>query len=360
MSKRTISPVVSVGIDCPIVREGDDIVNIVVKNVLGQERLNDYDVVAITESVVARAAGLYVTVDEIAEDVTRKFGPNAEIKLICPIYSRNRFSLILKGIARSAKSIICWMPEFDEVGNPAGVNPFTGVDICKYYKEICESENCEFTVVNNLTQYAGYLTSNIIHCGLHNSYIKNVGTSLKFYTLADICSDKNPDFGLLGTNKATDERLKLFPTKELAAKVCSEIKHKIADGTGTNVIVMVYGDGCFKSPQIDNVAGSSIWEFADPVAYLTSEEDEFILNSHPNEIKVKYLADDKYKDYSGKELKNAIIKEVEAISSDLKGNMTQEGCTPRRYGDLLASLCDLTSGSGSRMTPVVVVKNYIK
>lgn len=348
MSKR----VVSMGIDCPIVKEGDDIVDVVVKSVLKQTTINKNDIIAITESVVARTAGLYVTVDDIANDIRKKFGENPTLTLLFPIYSRNRFSLILKGFARASKEIICIMPDFDEVGNPVGVNPFTGVDIKEFYKSICSQENCKFSVEKELHFSNDYKDANVIDCRLHTQ--KSYG----LYTLADICADKNPDFGLLGTNKATEEKLKLFPTKELADKVCSAVKNRIKTETGEDVIVMVYGDGCFKSPNLDGVLGSSIWEFADPTSFLTSKEDYELLNSCPNEIKVKYLADNEFADLSGDSLTSAIKGAVASIKDDLKGTMTQQGCTPRRYGDLIASLCDLTSGSGSRMTPVIFVNNY--
>ena len=336
--------VISMGIECPIVREGDDIVNIVIENVL-KHQIDNYDVIGITESVVARSNGLYVSVDEIAEDITKKFGKDQTITLICPIYSRNRFSMILKGIARSAKKIVCIMPEYDEVGNPKGVNPFTGVNIEKYYKEICENENCEFDVQESLSFTSNWKDGNWIDCHLHN-YTRHTGEN-KHYSLADICADKNPDFGLLGTNKATEERLKLFPTKELADRVCNEVKEGIKERTGKDVIVMTYGDGSYKDIDV------GIWEMADPVS-SPGYTDKGLLDRTPYEIKLKYFADLGYTD---KEIQDEIFRKN--LMGDLgRCKMQTQGTTPRRYVNLLASLMDLTTGSGERATPVVLVKNY--
>lgn len=358
--------VISMGIKCPIIREGDDLIKIVTESVIDavgisfnenyplEYLLNDKDIIGITESVIARAAGLYVTVDEIAEDIINKFGKDKTIVIANPIYSRNRFSMILKGIARAAKKIILYMPDYDEVGNPSGINPFTGVDIKEYYKEIIESEKAVCTIhdwdIGNEADTMYQDLYPVIYCGLHD-YNKWKKTS-DFITLADICADKNPDFGLLGTNKATEERLKLFPTKAEAKRVCEGVKKEIMKMSGKNVIVMSYGDGCYKD--ID----AGIWECADPVT-SPGYTDEELLNSTPNEIKVKAFADDKYKDLSGQELEDAIKNEINLHKgNNLKGNMTSQGTTPRRYVNLLASLMDLTSGSGSRCTPVILVQNY--
>lgn len=376
--------VISRGVSAPMIKEGDDLVNIVVKSVIDEVKetvtvpfpfyvdgirtfttkeevtyhLNDKDIIGITESVIARAAGQYVTVDEIAADIIKKYGKEPTIELISPIYSRNRFSMILKGIARAAKALIIYMPEYDEVGNPRGVNPFTGVNIEEYYKEICTNENCECVIK--------YEKSGDVYpkldCRLHVNHMKlphrlKIGDETKYY-LDEICDDKSPDWGLLGTNKSTEERLKLFPSKEVAQKVCDEVKAQIKKITGKDVIVMGYGDGCFHSPSINGVSGTSIWEFADPISFLPSSLDEELLNSCPNEIKVKYLVDNKYSNLSGDRLNEAIQNEISSVKENLKGKMTQEGCTPRRYGDLLASLMDLTSGSGSRCTPIVLIQNY--
>lgn len=373
--------VISMGIKTPIIREGDDLATIVVDSVLNATKMgekmvqpspnvkglvnvpgeffyniNHKDVIGITESVVARAQGNYVTVDEIAVDIIKKFGAAPVITVIKPIYSRNRFSMILKGIARAASKIIFDMPEFDEVGNPRGVNPFTGVDIMKYYKEICKNENCKCEFIDTSYPYQSTPdTTNWLYCGLHDfkewkehsQYFCND----KRFTLADICSDKC-EYGLLGSNKATEEKLKLFPNKEKAQKLVKEIQRRISEKTGKIIYVCVYGDGCFK----DAVGG--IWEFADPVTMPAYTNPE-IFESTPNEIKIKYLADNKYGKLKGKELDDAINKEIELYKGiNLKGNMTSEGTTPRLYRDLLASLMDLTTGSGMRATPIVLIKNY--
>lgn len=345
----------SVGIKCPIIREGDNIVEIVVNSVLentwnpfkNEYILKDKDIIAVTESVVARSAGLYVTVDEIAEDIKKKFGESPEITLIAPIYSRNRFSMILKGIARAAKKVTILMPEFDEVGNPRGVNQFTGVNIQDYYTEICHSEDCHCMIMDYNEKEVGKWGDKWIYCGLHDyerwgrrPYLQKITC----YTLADICADKNPDFGLLGTNKATEEKLKLFPTKELANRVCEEIKALIKEQTGIDVIVMIYGDGSYKD--ID----AGIWEMADPVS-SPGYTDEGLLNSTPNEIKLKYFIDLGYTE-------NVIQERINTKFTLSKNSMDSQGTTPRRFINLLASLADLTSGSGERATPVVWIHNY--
>lgn len=262
----------STGIKCPIIKEGDDLVKIVVDSILkstviddnddlyfGVEpqkkekryELYDGDIVGVTESVVARSVGLYVTVDEIADDIRKKFGNDATIALLEPIYSRNRFSMILKGIARASKKIVMYMPYTDEVGNPRGVNRFTGVNIEEYYREICKKENCEFDVLYELRtiwnenpnlvhrgiDYVEYPIDGYIDCTLHNPGISRYGLHSWYrfyplYTLYDICVDKNKDFGVLGTNKATEEKLKLFPTKEIANNFCDAVKREIKKTVG--------------------------------------------------------------------------------------------------------------------------------
>ena len=373
--------VISRGISAPIIKEGDDLVRIVVDSIINEVKnttvthipyyiegvrafrteehmsydINDKDIIGITESVIARAAGQYISVDDIAADIEKKFGKDATIAVSCPIYSRNRFSMILKGIARAAKKILFVMPEYDEVGNPKGVNPFTGVDIEKYYKEICEQENCEVSFwdgvsSNNFRQEIPELKDipdvNTIYCGLHDytGWKENFGSSNHF-TLADICDEFSPDWGLLGTNKSTEERLKLFPSKEVAQKVCDEVKAQIKKITGKDVIVCSYGDGCLKDP----VGG--IWEFADPVT-MPAYTDKELIESTPNEIKLKAFIDDG----TSEEEINRLIKE----KKNLVGSMTSQGTTPRLYRDLLASLMDLTSGSGDRATPIVLIQNYFR
>ena len=380
--------VISRGIKAPMIKEGDDLVNIIVDSVINEVKnvtvthipyyidgvrafnteehisydINDKDIIGITESVIARAAGQYISVDDIAADIEKKFGKDAFIRLINPIYSRNRFSMILKGIARAAKKLYIIMPPFDEVGNPSGVNPFTGVDIQKYYTEICESENCEVffwdgVSSNNFRQEIPELKDipdvNTIYCGLHDyTWWKEHLGSPNHFTLADICDEFSPDWGLLGTNKSTEERLKLFPSKEVAQKVCDEVKSKIKDITGKDVIVMGYGDGCFKSPAISGVPGTSIWEFADPET-SPAYTDKELLESSPNEIKLKAFID-------GGMSEESIQKFIDQKDKKLVGSMSSQGTTPRQYKDLLASLMDLTSGSGERATPIVLVKNYFK
>ena len=299
--------VISRGVSAPIIREGDDIVKIVVDSIIDEVKktavipvpyyvdgirtfkteekvtydLNDKDVIGITESVIARATGQYVSVDDIAEWVIKRFGPAAEVIIDSPIYSRNRFSMILKGIARAAKKLYFVMPPFDEVGNPSGVNPFTGVNIQEYYKSICEGENCEAVFGDYLHTATASITDKeinnwpYIYCGLHDyaKWKEQFGNETHI-TLADICSDVSPDWGLLGTNKSTEERLKLFPSKEVAQKVVDEVKAQLKKLTGKDVIVMGYGDGCFHSPSINGVSGTSIWEFADPVSFLPSSLEE--------------------------------------------------------------------------------------
>jgi len=352
--------VVSFGVKLPILKEGDDLVSAVVESVISScNSIHDKDVIGITESIVARVEGNYVTVDEIADYVKKLYGEHAKIAVCAPIYSRNRFSMILKGIARGVDEIVMFAPEYDEVGNPFGVNPFTGCDIEKYYGDICEAENCKFSVADGLTEFYSKFgvdeDMKVLNCGLHidkekYNLFKSMADSSFYYTLEDICKEKC-EYGLLGSNKATEEKLKLFPSKAFAQKVCEDVKREISVKTGANVIVCVYGDGCFHDP----VAG--IWEFADPVT-MPAFTDEDIIMSTPNEIKIKYFADEKFKDLSGEELSDAIRAEIKTKKENLVGEMTSEGTTPRLRRDLLASLMDLTSGSGDRGTPVVVVKGY--
>ena len=375
------SGVISRGVSAPMIKEGDDLVRIVVNSIINEVKdvkvinvpyyidgvrafgieehvlydINDKDIIGITESVIARATGQYVTVDEIAADIEKKFGKNTFIRLINPIYSRNRFSMILKGIARASKKLYIIMPSIDEVGNPSGVNPFTGINIQEYYKKICESENCEVffwdgVSPNNFKQEIPELKDipdvNTIYCGLHDyTQWKEHFGSPNHFTLADICDEFSPDWGLLGTNKSTEERLKLFPSKEVAQKVCEKVKERIKNITGKDVIVCSYGDGCLKDP----VGG--IWEFADPVT-MPAYTDKELIESTPNEIKLKAFIDDG----ASEEEINKLIKE----KKNLVGSMTSQGTTPRLYRDLLASLMDLTSGSGDRATPIVLIQNYFR
>lgn len=379
--------VISKGIVLPIIKEGDDIVNIIVESVLNETKagellvqprenvkglvkipgkyqydINHKDVIGITESIVARAEGNYITVDDIAEEIRNKYGKCKSIIVNGMIYSRNRFSMILKGIARGAKRLYLNMPAYDEVGNPSGINPMTGVNMKDYYRKVVEGENCECCICDEDIVWETFDEPiGVLYCGLHDYNEWKKLPSMKLnedsgeicYTLADICSDKC-EYGLLGSNKASEERLKLFPSKSYAKNICEQIKAQIIEKTGKEVIVMVYGDGCFKCPD------TGIWEFADPVCSPAYTNEE-LLNSSPNEVKVKALADDKYKNLNGKELTNAIEKEiVENRGKSLVGNMVSQGTTPRRYVNLLASLMDLTSGSGDRCTPVILVQNYFR
>jgi len=346
--------VISMGIKLPIVKQGDNLRKLVVDYVINSAYINDHDIIGITESVVARCEGNYVTVDEIAKETERIFGKNPVIQVTYPIYSRNRFSMILKGVARACKAIIFMCPPSDEVGNPWLVNPWTGVNIKEYYKQIVESENCIFLepkdnnkIIKDWLENKKYLV-----CRLHNWTLaaKLFGNNVKVATLADYFSDKC-EYGLLGSNKANEETLKLFPSVKYAQELVYGIQEDIKKQINKDVEVMIYGDGCFKDPD------SGIWEFADPVASPCYTNG---LVGSPNEIKLKAFADDKFKDLSGAELELAVIHELANKKHNLKGSMDSQGTTPRRYVNLLASLMDLTSGSGDKGTPVVLVKNYFK
>lgn len=353
--------VISIGLKCPIIREGDNLRPIIVDSIMKSGvSIDDRDVFGITESIVARAEGNYVTVDDIAAETKRIFGDNAIIQLCFPIYSRNRFSMILKGIARGCKAIIMLTPSRDEVGNPWGVNPWTNVNISEYYKEIIESENCIYanvqrskpdkTIMMEWLKNKKYLV-----CSLHNW--QNIAKAFRdgqVATLADYFSTKC-DYGLLGSNKANEEKLKLFPSTFYAKNLITGIQEDIKYLTGKDVEVMVYGDGCFKD------ADSGIWEFADPVVSPAYTDG---LHGSPHEIKIKAFADDKYKNLNGKDLEEAIKKEIlDKPDNEIchpGGDMATQGTTPRRFVVQLASLMDLTSGSGDRGTPIVLVKNYFK
>lgn len=377
----------SIGIKAPLIKEGDDIVKIVVETVINATEidhptgescidkkygydLNDGDIIGITESVVARSQGNYVTIDEIASDIKEKYGIDATIDIIEPIYSRNRFAMILKGIARGAKKVRILMPPVDEVGNVIHNHPFTKMNYDEYYKEICENENCDVEIYNNPNYLEHKQNLNLLICSLHhtkeevlnelNLYIN--GSINNCYSLIDICNSKC-EYGLLGSNKATDEKLKLFPRKqdienmgvvmEGSDTIVKEIKKQILIRTGKDVIVCVYADGCYKDP-------SGIWEFADPVS-MVSYTDEEIMESTPNEIKIKYFIDNKYGNLSGENLENAIKQEIENNKNkNLIGEMSSQGTTPRKYKDLLASLFDLTSGSGSKCTPIILCQSYFQ
>ena len=367
--------VISMGLHCPIIKEGDSIKDIAM-NILeecvndGCLHIDDKDVLCITESIVARSQGNYVTVDNIVKFLNEN-DYKKHLILESPIMSRNRFSVILRAFARFADSItVVLNGKYDEQGNPNyGVNQFTGVDIQEYYKQICTEENCTIDFIDSDQFYGGYVVTpneTFIDCHCHpESKAWNVKTLKDImsspvncdpikgkdgsYLLGIRLSGYNPEWGVLGSNKSNDETLKLFPLgcKEL----CNEIKNTVKEKYGKDIEVLVYGDGCFKDP----VGG--IWEFADPVTCPGYTEG---LNGTPNELKLKALADDKFGDLRGDELKEAILNEIKTKDKDLVGSMASQGTTPRRYIDLLASLADLTSGSGDKGTPMVYIKNYFK
>jgi hypothetical protein len=379
------------GIRTPIIKENDDLANIVVDSLIKAQEseqftFHDRDVVAITEAVVGISEGNYVTVDEIAQDLKNKF-PSGNIGVVFPILSRNRFSMILKGIARGMNKITMLLSfPSDEVGNGildenildnskynlssiiseeeyketfgSWVHPFTGINMVDFYRDLVKSENCEieFVFSNDAKDILKY-TKDVLTCDIHTrertkKIISEVGAN-KVYGLYEIMnapignSGYNPKYGLLGSNKSTEERLKLFP--KTGGKLVIDIQNKLKEKTGKTIEVMVYGDGAFKDPV------GKIWELADPVvspAYTSG------LEGTPNEIKLKYVSDNKFADLSGDELKEAIKEEIRQKDADLKGNMLSQGTTPRRLTDLIGSLCDLTSGSGDKGTPVVFVQGY--
>lgn len=383
----------SIGIRCPIIREGDDLQKIVVDSVLSATeseniKLNDKDVVAITESVVARAQGNYATIDQIAQDIHDKFG-DSTIGVIFPITSRNRFAILLKGIARGCKKIILMFSyPSDEVGNAfltfddldaKNINPysdildlkkyrelfgyniheFTGVDYIDYYEKLVKNENCECEIIfaNSAKAILNY-TKDVLCCDIHTRVrtkriLKENGANIVL-GLDDILtksvngSGYNERYGLLGSNKATEDRVKLFP-KDDSIDLVFNIQKEFKEKTNKNIEVMVYGDGAFKDPQ------GKIWELADPVVSPAYTDG---LKGTPNELKLKFLADNDYKNLKGKELVSAIKDSIKKKDNDLKGKMVSEGTTPRQITDLLGSLCDLTSGSGDKGTPVILVQGY--
>ena len=388
---RTIGTV-SRGVRAPIIRNGDNIAEIVTNCILESSRIDgipvrDRDVVAMTEAIVARAQGNYCTVDDIATDIRAKFGGET-VAVIFPILSRNRFSVCLTGIARGAKKIVLMLSyPSDEVGNhlvsldkvdEMGVNPysdvltlekyrelfgyekhrFTGVDYVEFYEKLIRAEgaDCEIIFANDARAVLPY-TKNVLTCDIHTRHrskrlLKAAGAE-KVYGLDDILSESvngsgyNEHYGLLGSNKATDEQVKLFPRD--CQVVVEDIQKRLLDATGKHVEVMVYGDGAFKDPV------GKIWELADPVvspAYTAG------LEGTPNELKLKYLADNDFADLSGDALKNAIKERITQKDDNLVGKMASEGTTPRQLTDLIGSLCDLTSGSGDKGTPIVWIQGY--
>ncbi len=383
---------ISRGIKAPIIRQGDNIVKIVADSVLNAMKeegftLHERDVVAVTEAVVARADGNYASTDDIAEDIRIKFG-GGTIGLIFPIQSRNRFAICLRGIARGTKKIVLMMSyPADEVGNhlfdedmldASGINPytdvltlaeyrkafgyekhpFTGMDYVDYYTKLIEEEGAEAEIIfaNHAEAILRY-TKNVLCCDIHTRErsrrrVKASGAE-KVYTLCDILnapvngSGYNAEYGLLGSNKATENTVKLFPKN--AQAVAEGIQKEILSRTGVNIEAMVYGDGAFKDPV------GKIWELADPVVGAGYTDG---LVGLPNEVKLKFLADNDFADLSGEALEDAIRQRIREKEANLKGKMTSEGTTPRRLTDLIGSLCDLTSGSGDKGTPIVLVQNY--
>ena len=383
---------VSRGVRAPIIRENDDICKIVVESVINASisegfNLRDKDVVGITEAVVARAQGNYATVDDVAADIKAKF-PDGTFGVVFPILSRNRFSICLKGIARGAKKIVLMLSyPSDEVGNHLvtldqldenNVNPwsdvlteakyrelfgyqkhhFTGVDYVEYYRQLVESEGCECEIIfaNDVRTIINY-TENVLCCDIHSRarskrLLKAKGASL-VYGLDDILTESingsgyNKDYGLLGSNKATEDKIKLFPRD--GQVIVEEIQKQLKEKTGKTIEVMVYGDGAFKDPV------GKIWELADPVVspFYTNG-----LLGQPNELKLKYLADNDFANLQGEALKEAIKESIKHKDSNLVGQMASQGTTPRQLTDLIGSLCDLTSGSGDKGTPIILIQGY--
>ena len=391
MAERLVGTV-SRGIRCPIIREGDDLAQIITDSVINAAEsdgfsFHDRDVISMTESIVARAQGNYCTVNDIAADVKNKFG-NETVGVIFPILSRNRFAICLKGIAMGVKKIVLMLSyPSDEVGNElvsldkideAGINPysdvltlekyrelfgyvkheFTGVDYVEYYADIIKEEGCDVEIIfaNQAKAILDY-TKNVINCDIHTRartkrILKAAGAE-KVFGLDDIMTASingrgcNEKYGLLGSNKATEGQVKLFPRD--CQQLVDDIQKIMKDRTGKNVEVMVYGDGAFKDPK------GKIWELADPVVSPAFTKG---LVGTPNELKLKYLADNDFADLKGDELKAAISKSIKEKDANLVGKMASEGTTPRQLTDLIGSLCDLTSGSGDKGTPVVLVQGY--
>ncbi len=383
---------VSRGIRCPIIRQGDNLVDIAVTSVMEAAEsegfsLRDRDVIALTESIVARAQGNYVSVDDIAADVKAKLG-GGTIGVIFPILSRNRFAICLKGIAMGAKKVVLMLSyPSDEVGNAlltydqlddAGINPysdvltldryrelfgenkheFTGVDYVQYYSDIITSTGAEVEIIfaNQAKTIIDY-TDCVITCDIHTRVrtkrlLKEAGAKV-VCGLDDIMTSSvngsgyNAKYGLLGSNKSTEDQIKLFPRE--CTDLVESIQAEILNLTGKHVEVMVYGDGAFKDPQ------GKIWELADPVVSPAFTKG---LVGTPNELKLKYLADNDFKNLSGAELKDAISKSIKEKDSNLVGNMASQGTTPRQLTDLIGSLCDLTSGSGDKGTPIILIQGY--
>ena len=385
---------VSRGIRAPIIREGDDLCSISIQSLLDASKsegfsFHDKDIICLTESIVARSQGNYISIDNLAENVKKKL-VGEKIGVIFPILSRNRFAMILKGLARACKKIVLMLSyPHDEVGNSfltydeldeKGINPysdvldlktfkdlfgvrkheFTGVDYVEYYEKIIIGENCQAEIIfaNQAKAILKY-TDVVITCDIHTrnrtkKILKKNGAKIVL-GLDDLCTEPingvgfNEKYGLLGSNKATEEKLKLFPKSKESQELIEKIQSKFFEKTGKKVEVMIYGDGAFKDPQ------GKIWELADPVVSPAFTEG---LRGTPNELKLKYLADNDFSQLKGDELKEAISKAIAKKDKDLKGKMASEGTTPRQLTDLIGSLCDLTSGSGDKGTPIVLIQGY--
>ena len=380
------------GIRCPIIREGDDLAAVVVDSVLAAAEsegfaMRDRDVIALTESIVARAQGNYASIDDIAADVKEKFN-GGTVGVLFPILSRNRFAVCLRGIAMGVSKVVLQLSyPSDEVGNALatydlidanGINPYTDVLSLERYREVFGVQKLEFTGVDYVEYYADLIreagaeveiifanqpkaildyTDKVLTCDIHTRVrtkrLLKEGGAKVVYGLDDILtapingSGCNEKYGLLGSNKSTEEKVKLFPRE--CKDLVVDIQNKIKEATGKQVEVMVYGDGAFKDPQ------GKIWELADPVVSPAFTDG---LVGTPNELKLKYLADNDFKDLSGEELRKAISDSIKAKDANLKGSMVTQGTTPRQLTDLIGSLCDLTSGSGDKGTPVVLVQGY--
>lgn len=380
------------GIRTPIIKENDDLATIVVDSLLKASKsegfeFRDRDVVGITEAVVSISVGNYATIDDIATDIKNKF-PEGEVGIVFPApVSRNRYALILKGVARASKQIyLQFSYPRDEVGNALfdeellekyNINPnldvfnghkynelfgqikhqFTGINYIDYFQELVNNENCkiDFIFANDPLEILKH-TKNILISSVHSrmklkklyrNYTENVYGTDDILTKSINGSGYNSKYGLLGSNKATEEKIKLFP--ENGDKLVQDIQKRLKKVTGKNIEVLVYGDGAFKDPV------GQIWELADPVVSPAYTKG---LEGTPNELKLKYFSDNKYSDLKGEELKEAIINEIKMKDQDLKGQMATQGTTPRQLTDLIGSLCDLTSGSGDKGTPVVYIQGY--
>lgn len=379
------------GVRCPIIRQGDDLSEMVVNSVIEAAKtdgfeLGDRDVIGITESIVARSQGNYASISAIGQDVKNKLGGET-VGVIFPILSRNRFAICLKGIALGAKKVVLMLSyPRDEVGNQLltedqleekgvdpystvlsleeyrnlfgeNIHPFTGVDYVDYYSEVVRSAGAEVEIVfaNHAVEILNY-TTNVISCDIHtrrrtSRILKDKGA--KVYGMDEILNESvdgsgfNTKYGLLGSNKSTEDSVKLFPND--CMDLVYDIQKKLLEKTGKHIEVMVYGDGAFKDPV------GQIWELADPVVSPAYTDG---LEGTPNELKLKYLADNDFNDLSGQALKDAISDRIKAKDESLVGKMESEGTTPRRLTDLIGSLCDLTSGSGDKGTPIVLVQGY--